>query len=61
MGEEGEGEAEDGVLVESCKWFNLITAFLFQELRDTPMVKRSVRSGIHMSHVTVRWLYTWVR
>ena len=30
--------------VESCRWFNLIIAFLFQELRDSPKVKRWVRA-----------------
>ena len=35
------GGEDDAVAVESCKWLNLITAFLFQELRDTPEVKRS--------------------
>ena len=33
------------VAVESCRWFNLIIAFLFQELRDSPRVKRWVRAG----------------
>ena len=33
---------DEVVAVESCKWFNVIAAFLFQELRDTQRVKRSV-------------------
>lgn len=32
---------DEVVSVESCRWFNLIAAFLFQELRDTPRVKKS--------------------
>ena len=27
--------------VEHCEWFNIIVAFLFQELRDSLRVKRS--------------------
>ena len=36
---------DEVVAVESCKWFNVITAFLFQELRDTQRVKRSVKTA----------------
>ena len=34
---------EDGCLhaqIETCHWFNLIVAFVFNELRDSVVVKR---------------------